>query len=170
MSNSFTESMAVHILANESNDRRFEDFCIELFRDVDQIEYARTSVSWDHGRDGKDVSPKSGPVPPYISCSLRSQALNKAVQDVTRILQDAKPKQLLICCSQPVSEDLEIKIESAIRSVAPSVETIRVHGQERLTQLAVRFPRALEQCYCAVSAAAIRGTRGDTIRLNLCQT
>ena len=54
-----TESMITYVLQNESNDGRFEDFSIELFRDVDQREYARTSASWDHGRDGLDVSPKS---------------------------------------------------------------------------------------------------------------
>ena len=79
MAGNFTEGMLTEVLATEENDRRFEDFCVELFRDVDQIEYARTSVSWDHGRDGKDVSPKSGPVPPFICCSLRSDALNKAI-------------------------------------------------------------------------------------------
>lgn len=149
MSARFTESIAVHVLEHDDNSTRFEDFCIELFRDVDGIEYARTSKSWDRGSDGVDASPHSGPVPPFICCSLRSDKLAKAVSDTLRILENTTPNVLIICSAQRVSEEAAGKIVEEVQKVVSSEVTVRVNGQERLTQLSIRYPRAMERLYAA---------------------
>jgi hypothetical protein len=143
----FTESMAAHVLSYERSPKRFEDFCVELFRDVEQVEYVRTSSSWDHGRDGRDSSTRTGPIPPFLCCSLRKDVLVKDVSDVKRILETGKPERVIVCCASPVSEDLVIKVEREIRAIASEVETVRLNGLQQLTQLSMRYPRAMDSLY-----------------------
>ena len=57
---------------------------------------------------------------------------------------------------EPISEHLTIQLEAEIRAAVPSIESIRVHGRERLTQLSMRFPRAVEGLYAA-DLAELRG-------------
>lgn len=155
----FTESMAAHVLTYEESSTRFEDFCVELLRDAERIEYVRTSRTWDHGRDGRDASAKSGPVPPLLCSSLRDDTLAKAVEDLKRLLGQPEPTVLYVCCALPVSEHLTIEIEGVTRKMCPTIETVRVFGQAQLTQLARRYPRAMDMLY-AGELAELRGVYG----------
>jgi len=152
----FTESMALHVLSHEHSTKRFEDFCVELFRDVEQVEYVRTSSTWDHGRDGRDSSTRSGPVPPFLCCTLRDDLLLKALSDVARLVQKAKPDRVLICCAAPVSEHLAIGVERRLRDLLPGDVAVRVNGREQVSQLTVRYPRAMDSFYVG-ELAELRG-------------
>ncbi len=80
----------------------------------------------------------------------------KAVRDVKRITENCEPREILVCCAEPISEHLTIQLEAEIRAAVPSIESIRVHGRERLTQLSMRFSRAVEGLYAA-ELAELRG-------------
>ncbi len=104
-----------------------------------------------------DVSPKSGPVPPFITATIQETHLSgKALRDVKRIAESCALREILVCCAERVSEDLAIQSEAEIRAAVPSIESIRIHGRERLTQLSMRFPRAVEGLYAA-ELAELRG-------------
>lgn len=143
----FTKTMAAHVLEHDTNDGRFEEFCTELLRDVEGIEFVKTSATWDHGRDGIDASSRSGPIPPFICSTLRDDIVKKAAADIVRISEDCRPEVVFVCTSKKTSEHEVIAVENAIREVSPSVKTIRVHGQERIAQLSCRYPRAMEITY-----------------------
>jgi hypothetical protein len=144
---SFTEAMARSVLDTETSSTRFEDFCIELFRDVDGYPYVRTSRSWDLGRDGRDVSLRSGPVPPCICASLRGDHERKALADIQRLKEFIEPTHVLICFAAKVSENEVHGIEKAVRKLCPSIESIRTVGLDQLSQLSVRHNRALLMHY-----------------------
>lgn len=153
------EQWARMVIEAEVSSVRFEDFCVELFSDVEGIDYVRTSRSYDLGRDARGVAAKSGAVPPFICCSLRGDHEDKALGDIRRILEFVQPKSILICCSTKISESAIHGIEQAARKVAPSLETIRTHGLDQLSQLAARYPKAVRLLYSG-EVATIKAALG----------
>ena len=158
------------ILRSESSPIRFEDTCIEVFSDAEGIHYVRTSRSYDLGRDGRDASPRSGPIPPMICCSLEDHFDSKAEKDLRRIMQSCSPTTLLFCSTQPLTEYAGQAIENKARTICSSLETLRVNGLEQLSQLIMRYPRAFLHNYAGELAnlrEALFGDGGDQERLEL---
>ena len=56
----YSELMIRVILQGEESDRRFERFCVDLFSEVDALEYSTTSANYDHGKDGRYIGQGSG--------------------------------------------------------------------------------------------------------------
>lgn len=143
----FTESMVMHVLTRERYPTRFEDFCVQLFSDEDQITYVRTSRSHDLGKDGRGVSHRDK-VPPLICCGTEADVVSKAVKDATRLAESVVPAHLIFCFTDPhFSEDKAFKIDQEVRRIFPDIEIVRAFGANQLSQLAVVHPAAFSNYY-----------------------
>lgn len=161
--------MVMHILERESYPTRFEELCIGLFLEIDQVEYVRTSVTYDFGRDGKSAALRSPK--PLICCGTGPDPISKARSDTIRILQGTSPKHLLFCFTDPhFTEHKAIQIEAAVRTLCQTVEIVRSYGGDQLAQLIVRFPKTFQRLYAGEladlqSALAMKSSTNDEIEL-----
>lgn len=145
---SVTIDMAFDILTHERFPVRFEDFCVDLFFDVDGVRSVTTSTTWDHGRDGRGVTTGGKKQPPFICCGTEEDVVKKAVGDTKRICENVAPVNVTYCFNDPAfSEHKAIRIEEQVRVTATSLEVVRSFGAHQLAQLAAEYPRAFEKHY-----------------------
>jgi hypothetical protein len=146
----FTETMALHILEHESSPLRFENFCVDLFSELDQTPYVTTSRSYDMGRDGRGAAARLGGTPPFICCGTEADTVAKAEGDLDRLMQSVQPANLVFCFTDPsFSEYKAVQIEHMVRSKCPRILQIRSFGGRQLSDLAVRFPAVFGKHYAA---------------------
>ncbi len=149
----FTQIMADSILAAEVHATRFEDFCIDLFREVDGIEYVGTSRTYDLGADGRSVDRAGCESAPFILCSLRRDVAGKFLADLQVLSQHQQPKEVLACSNQPLSDYAERQIRVGLLQSCPTLNNARVLGVDKLAQLCMRYPTAFASHYHAELAA-----------------
>lgn len=144
----FTEPMARNLLAADGSPVRFENFCVDLFREVDGgVEYVPTSRSWDQGRDGRLGGGRPPVNSPVICCSLRTDVIDKADEDFESVAEHATPDSAIVCSNQEVSEHVADQVERKARGHAKSLKSVRVNGLTQLARLAVRYPAHVEKWY-----------------------
>lgn len=141
--------LARYVLMDEKHAIRFEDFCIDLFSDVNQCVYVTTSRTWDLGKDGRQVtSPSTGELN-VICCGTGDDPVEKAKDDLARLLEnDLVPNQMLCCFTDAsFSENKAYKIQVELRRMCSKIRIIDSFGLDQLADLCVRFPDAIQRHY-----------------------
>ncbi len=142
----FTNRMAEFILEKEDTSQRFERFCVDLFTEVDGVQYVPTSASWDLGRDGRPVSLHSANAP-VLCASLRPDVDTKITKDVARLVETTNPKVLRFCSTQRITEYRRDEIVNLLHRKFHGIEEILVDGCTQLAVLAGRHPAHLHKWY-----------------------
>lgn len=146
MSN-FTPFMAKQLIEADEEPTRFEKFCLDLYTDVDGIEYVPTSRSWDLGRDARSRGRPGRSEFAVLACSLRSDYSSKLLEDIERIVETSAPTAIRVCFSKPLSEHELDKAVAEIRKTFPDVEDVFCDGSYQLAQCALKQPKAFSDHY-----------------------
>lgn len=150
MARSFTEGMAKAILQGEESNARFENFCCELFSEVDGWEYVPTSRTYDRGVDGRIVGIRGGEVAPVICATLRVDVIDKAKEDAVRLKEKGQGvRAIRFCSTQRLTENLLEDIKKIFKQHCPEVETIMTDGLIQIESLAAKHPVCFEKYYLA---------------------
>lgn len=145
-----TPKLIDDILIAESNDSRFESFCIRLFSAADGVEYVGTGASWDLGLDGRPYSFFNIEKFPIICCSLQEKVTPNARKDVRRLLDTTKVSSMRHCSSQPISEHAHDKLIAALLKLASPITEIDVLGANHIRDIILRsksLAKVFEQLY-----------------------
>ncbi len=134
------------ILKNESNDTRFEKFCIDLCNKQNNIFLVPTSKSWDLGRDAREVL--SGKKHPTYLCSTLNKDINSKVkQDIQRLRDTSDVDSLIYCCTQELSEHAIEKLKTEIQEMLSKTITIDFLGQIQLAKLSEEYEDIFKKYY-----------------------
>jgi hypothetical protein len=178
MQHRLTELMISQILKSERYAIRFEDLCIGTFNDVRQIEYVRTSRTYDLGRDSRALA-HGTTTPPIICCGTGTDSVKKASDDLTTILGNLEPQDLLFCFTDPTfSEDKEAKIKGDVTNRCSQIRSVEAYGGDQLAQIIAKHPATFEELYAgelsnlrsALSISDGTGVQTDLTGLRLALT
>jgi hypothetical protein len=131
----------------EDNPVRFERVCTEICSALTGTRFVPTSVNYDMGRDGRQVSPGSREIPGILCATLRSDLDTKIEEDLTRLSTTTRTKALYYFTSQPITEQAADRLEADIRRRFRSLETVRVLGRVQLESLGEQFEDILRRHY-----------------------
>jgi len=141
--------MIKSILDTEDSPIRFEKFCIDLFSEIEGVEFVSTSRSWDLGRDGRTLSVLIDKSRPYLCATLEKDIDDKVRVDIERLSTTTEVKSLIYCTSQSISEQGFASIESIIREINPEIKSIQCAGQIQLATLSERHEDIFRKYYAA---------------------
>lgn len=167
----FTVEMATQILTNERYTIRFEDFCIQLFKDAKTVDYLSTSRTYDLGRDARGVTSPGSNVPPVLCCGTDADPVAKADSDLDTLLKHLVPDDVIFCFTDPhFSESKHAKIIANAHRRCSSLKVVEAYGGRQLAELSVQYPDSFEKHYAAELAdyrisLALPATPDRTIEL-----
>lgn len=159
--NPVSTSVRRKVLELETNDVRFEAFCIEVISALEGgASIFSTSRSWDFGRDGVGGGRAAGL---YICCSLRDDVEIKALDDIERISSTTRNiARLYFCSSQQLSEHRISTIEDTLRREVDNAFEVVCLGSSQLTEAAIsRAPEAMERQYGPEIKNTLRAIQAD---------
>lgn len=135
----------------EDNPVRFENVCIDLYREEESVSLVPTSKTWDMGRDARSIGIKTGQADfEAVLCATLTTGLDdKVTADIQRLAETTKTKAIVFCTSLQITEHAAGKIEKSIRDLYPKVEIVRVLGQIQLTYLGEKHESVLRHHYLA---------------------
>lgn len=139
------------LFQHEESPIRFERICIELYRQSAGVELVPTSKTWDRGRDARGISVSiQGRALPGILCATLSADIEPKVErDLRRLSETTQTKAIVYCTTQNLTENACDRLEAKIRTIYPSVESVRVLGQTQLVALGERFEDSIRRNYAA---------------------
>jgi len=143
------EGTIKRILEDENSPIRFEDFCCDLFTEVDGINYVGTSRSWDLARDGRTLPITTDGKCGYICCTIGTKLEEKAKSDLERMVKFARPERIYFCTSQLASELALSRIEDEIRDIAQGIERVAAIGSKQIVTLICRNLSPFNRRYAA---------------------
>lgn len=157
--NSFVGYLSCMVLAAETNDGRFEEFCRGAVSTLEGgATVFSTSASWDLGRDGVGGGRASGL---YVCCSLRDDADIKSLSDIERLTSTtSRIDRVYFCSSHTLSEYRRQAIENAIQAEFGNAFEIVCLGATQLVE-AVAGTSLLEKHYGAEIKNIIRAIAAD---------
>jgi len=159
------------ILQGEESDRRFERFCVDLFSEVDALEYSTTSANYDHGKDGRYIGQRLGQGRAFICSSLqKTKLLDKAGSDFDKLLQHTTVARVRFCFGHDVTEKLADDIEAMVRKKHPEIDDVHTEGLEQFVGFCRRHPEPFERYYKgeidALQKAALTETTDGAVKVN----
>lgn len=128
---------------------RFERFCLDIYREAEGVELLPTSLTRDLGRNGRTISILSRESRPVLCATLETDIDAKVKSDILRLGGTTQPRAVVYCCSKSLTEEKCAKIETSIRQLCPSIESVQVLGQIQLTDLSLRHEGTLRRHYGA---------------------
>lgn len=139
------------LFEHEDSPARFERVCIALYRDAEGVELVPTHKTWDRGRDarGISISTQGQALPGVLCATLSADVEPKVERDLRRLAETTATKAIIYCTSQALTEHACDKIEAKIRSMHPTVESVRILGQIQLVELGERFEDTIRRNYAA---------------------
>src|SRR4051794_27407963 len=96
--------IAEFIINAETNDTRFEKFCIDVCSRAEGVTFVPTSTTYDRGRDGRSLSPSKGSHAAVVCATLNVELDDKVATDLKRLQSTSTPDRLIYCTSQHVTE------------------------------------------------------------------
>lgn len=127
------------LIREDSDDRRFEEFCADLFSEIEGVQYETTSRGGDKGRDAKaDFLPEGG-VARICATTQRKGWKGKSESDIDKVsVNKLHVNRLRICTNQPKKETQLDQVLAYAQKKLPICESITAHALSGLTDLAVR--------------------------------
>jgi hypothetical protein len=135
------------VLGNENSPIRFENFCLELFNKIENIELVPTSRSWDYGRDGRSILLSNTPIKPILCATLREDIEEKVESDILRLRETTKTNSIIYCSSKELSEKKCNSLEEKIRELYPGMQSVRIVGQIQFVGLIDRHDEIFRKYY-----------------------
>jgi len=126
------------VLESDDSPTRFERFCIDLYSEAEGIELLATSRTWDLGRDARSLAIAGGRYKAILCATLEKDIDEKVKSDISYLTKTSLTQTIIYCSSKPLSEEKCREIESVIRQLYSSVESVQVLGQIQLTSLVER--------------------------------
>ena len=129
-------SFAAPILEAETNSTRFENFCREVFEQIERRPLVPTSTTYDRGRDARAMGASKGSHPAILCATLNRDIDAKVDRDLRRVAETSEPDRIIYCSSQKLSEDKIDELSFEIRKIVPASCSVLLVGSIQLSNLA----------------------------------
>lgn len=140
--------MIAALLSGDRDDRKFEQFCADVFTEMEGVQYETTSRGGDLGRDAKSDFLPEGGVARICATIQRNGWVAKAKSDIDKVSRSALHiNRLRLCTNQSVKEAQLDEILSYAQSKLLNCKSITAHALSGMTDLAFRRQRVIRASY-----------------------